>query len=70
LKVEFDITVKEASYFLGVEIKKEAAGSMKISQSAYAKRILERFRFENCKALATLMEKAPETDTSESGKVD
>jgi len=70
LKVEFDITVKEATYFLGVEIKKEADGSIKISQSAYAKRILERFRFENCKALATRMVKAPKSDTSESGKFD
>ena len=34
LKFEFEITVKEASYFLGIEIKKEADGSINISQPA------------------------------------
>ena len=70
LRAEFDITVKDASYFLGVEIEKEADGSIKISQPAYARRILERFKFENCKASATPMVKITESDSAESGKVD
>ena len=53
MKAEFEITVKEASYLLGIEIEKKACGSIKLSQSAYAKRILERFSFENCKVVAT-----------------
>ena len=71
MEAEFEITVTEASYFLGVEIEKNADGSIKISQAAYAKRVLERFKFENCKAVATPMMKITVSDsTAESRKVD
>ena len=70
LKTEFQIIVKDASYFLGVEIERNSDGSIKISQSAYAKRLLERFNFENCRAVATPMVKISASDRSESGKVD
>jgi len=62
LKVELEIAVKEASYFIGIEIKQEADRSIKISQPAYARKILERFKLENCRVLAN--------DSAESGKVD
>jgi hypothetical protein len=69
LKSEFEITIKEATYFLGIEIKREQDGSIKISQPAYAKKVLERFGFENCKSVATPMIKNLE-DSFESGKVE
>ena len=70
MKAEFEITVTDASYFLGIEINSQADGSMKISQSAYARRILERFKFENCKSVATPMLKTTESDSTKSGKAD
>ncbi|KAG5896995.1 hypothetical protein JTB14_018510 [Gonioctena quinquepunctata] len=43
LQREFKITVKPASYFLGLEIEKKEAGTIQVNQSAYTKKILERF---------------------------
>ena len=52
LSSEFKIVTKEANYFLGLEIQKEE-NYIKISQSSYAKKILERFNFMDCKAVPT-----------------
>lgn len=47
LRSEFKITCKKADYFLGLEISKEN-GAIKISQESYAKKVIEKFNFENC----------------------
>jgi transposase InsO family protein len=70
MKAEFEITVKEAAYFLGIEIEKLPEGSIKISQTGYTRRILERFGFNSCKAVATPMVKLSREEITESGKVD
>ncbi|KMQ83327.1 integrase core domain protein [Lasius niger] len=67
LKSEFKIISKKAEYFLGLEIKQEE-NNVKISQQAYARRILERFNFLNCKPISTLMLKSSEI--SRTGKDD
>ena len=68
IQAEFEIKVKVASYFLGIEIKRMEDGSLKINQPAYVKRVLERFRFDSCKVVATPMIKTDEK--VESGKVE
>ncbi|XP_073821575.1 uncharacterized protein [Musca autumnalis] len=55
LKAEFKITHKDANYFLGLEIEK-SDDSVKISQKSYAKKILEKFNFSECRAVSTPME--------------
>lgn len=55
LKAEFKITQKYADYFLGLEIKR-SDDSVKISQKSYAKKILEKFNFSECRAVSTPME--------------
>jgi hypothetical protein len=43
LKSEFKIIAKPASYFLGMEISQDSDGSIKVSQTAYTKKLLEQF---------------------------
>lgn len=64
LKSEFKITEKEASYFLGFEIKKEADGSIRISQENYTKRILERHGMSNSRPVSTPMIKDNDREES------
>lgn len=52
LEEEFKITSKEADYYLGLEIEKSHE-CIKISQKEYAKRLLRRFGFDNCKPIST-----------------
>lgn len=61
LRGEFKVTARQASYFLGLEIERSEDGSIKICQQAYAKKILERFGFQDCKPVSTPMTKEPET---------
>lgn len=56
LKDEFKIRSSEANYFLGLEIQRSSDG-IKISQEAYAKKMLEKFGFSECKPVSTPMEK-------------
>lgn len=60
LRGEFKIVSKKAVYFLGLEIDQQD-GNIKISQKAYAKKILERFNFTECNNVSTPMLKSPET---------
>ncbi|KAG5883528.1 hypothetical protein JTB14_019295 [Gonioctena quinquepunctata] len=53
LQREFKITVKPASYFLGLEIEKKEAGTIQVNQSAYTKKILERFGMQDCGPVST-----------------
>lgn len=59
------ITVKPASYYLGLEIAKLTDGSITITQQSYTKKILERFGMSECNPISTPIEK-----TSETGKVE
>ncbi|KAJ2938391.1 hypothetical protein O0L34_g13315 [Tuta absoluta] len=56
LKTKLKITTKPASYYLGLEIVREADGSIFIKQEAYAKRVLERFGMANCNPIGTPIE--------------
>lgn len=70
LQAEFKITSKDASYFLGVEIKQTEKG-VKISQEAYAKKILQPFGMEDCKPVSTPIVKkgsTPRDDTVNKAK--
>lgn len=53
MKQRFKITSKSGSYFLGIEIESKTDGSIKIDQKGYAKRLLERFGMQDCKAAVT-----------------
>ena len=53
LEREFKITVKPASYFLGIEIDQRDDKSIKISQGAYTARVLDRFGMADSKAVST-----------------
>jgi transposase InsO family protein len=64
LKSEFKIVSKKADYFLGLEIEHEEK-FIKIHQKTYAKKILERFNFSECKPVSTPMLKGTEISTSE-----
>lgn len=63
---EFKITSKPATYFLGLEINKNEDGSLKISQPAYTRRLLKRFKMSDCKPVSTPIIKGGKTQ--ESGK--
>ena len=63
LKLQFKITAKDASFFLGIEIIKDASG-IRITQAAQARKILEKFNFIGCKPVGT-----PMLRSSEAGKV-
>ena len=58
LKSEFKITAKPASYFLGLEINRDAEGNIKVGQSAYAKKILEKFGMSRCRPCSTPITKS------------
>jgi transposase InsO family protein len=64
LKSEFKIVSKKADYFLGLEIEHEEK-FIKIHQKTYAKKILERFNFSECKPVSTPILKGTEISTSE-----
>jgi hypothetical protein len=64
LKCELKIVSKKADYFLGLEIEHEEK-FIKIHQKTYAKKILERFNFSECKPVSTSMLKGTEISTSE-----
>lgn len=66
IKKDFKITIKEAKYFLGLEIEKNENGDIKISQKAYTKKILERFNFSEAKSVSTPILK--DSETLKSGK--
>lgn len=53
LKKVFKITTKPAEYYLGLEIHHQEDNSIKICQTAYIKKILERFGMDECKPVST-----------------
>jgi transposase InsO family protein len=63
---KFKITAKPASFFLGLEINREEDGSVRVSQTHYTEKLLERFNMSNCKAVTTPIVK--DNDTEESSR--
>lgn len=54
LMSEFEVTIGNGAYFLGVEIKRDSsAGTITISQEQYIKRILEKFGMTDSKPMST-----------------
>ena len=53
LKCEFKIITKPATYFLGVEIDQRSDGSLKISQAAYTRKLLDQFSMSECRPCVT-----------------
>jgi hypothetical protein len=68
LKSQFKVTVKPASYFLGLQIEQQSNGDIKINQSGYARKTLERFGFDECKPVQTPMLKG--TDDTQINRED
>lgn len=56
LKRRFKITIKKATYFLGLEIKEEN-GDIRVSQKHYAQKVLDRFGMSDCKPTTTPIQK-------------
>ena len=71
LKSEFKITAKPASYFLGLEINRDTEGNIKVGQSAYAKKILEKFGMSQCRPCSTpIMKSEKESNGNETEQED
>ena len=67
LSTEFKIVHKKADFFLGLEIEREN-GNIKICQKAYAKKILHRFNFSECRPVSTPMIKSSGFETGKDDK--
>ena len=65
LRGRFKITTKTPSYFLGLELENGEEGSIKVHQTAYTKKILEKYGMNNCKVVGTPIIKEPESDNSQ-----
>lgn len=63
LTKEFEIRVMEAKYFVGLEIEQRRDGSIHLSQKAYIRRVLEKFRMADAKSVATPAENIPMSTT-------
>lgn len=53
LKARFKITTRPASYFLGLELERQADCAILVFQRAYIKQILDKFGMTGCKPVAT-----------------
>lgn len=53
LRNKFEIVVSEANYYLGYEIKRKSDGSIHLNQSAYTRKVLERFGMLEANPVAT-----------------
>ena len=60
LEREFKIVSKSADYFLGLEIKRDGSG-IQINQECFARKILDRFNFSDCRPVSTPMVISKET---------
>lgn len=69
LKLEFKITVKQATFFLGLEIDQSNYRSIKICQKSYAKKVLRKFGMENCRAVKTPILKDSTSEKQEAEKL-
>lgn len=68
LKAKFKISTGDVSCFLGLEIECHSDNSITVSQKGYARKILQRFGFDQCKPVATPMLKDSEFQKLEDGK--
>jgi len=72
LRVEFKITMKPVTYFLGIEIDQQSDRSVKIHQSAYTKKLLKQFGMSECRPCVTPIissEKSTDSDDTETDSV-
>ena len=53
LKEQFSVTVSPATYFLGLEIKRQDDGSIVVGQENYIKKMLEKFKLSDCNSVGT-----------------
>lgn len=53
LQNRFKIVTKPASYFLGMEIERSDNGNITLSQKAYTKKVLEKYKMSECKPIKT-----------------
>lgn len=68
LKSEFKIVTKPASYFLGIEIAQKSDGSVKISQAAYTRKVLDQFGMSDCRPCATPIISSEKAETNNSNE--
>ena len=62
LRREFKITIKPASFFLGLEIDGKKYGSTEVSETHFIEKILECFNVSNCRPILTLIIKDTSTE--------
>lgn len=62
LKRRFKITTKAPSYFLGLEIEQNKYCTIKVHQTAYTTKLLEKFGMSNCKPVGTPIIKSGKGD--------
>lgn len=53
LNKHFEVKEMEVGCFLGLQIERNADGSIFVHQSMYAEKVLNRFKFENCNGIST-----------------
>jgi transposase InsO family protein len=68
LRSEFKIMTKPATYFLGVEIDQKSDGSIKISQAAYTRKVLDQFGMSDCRACVTPIIQSEKADVDDSNE--
>jgi hypothetical protein len=65
LQSEFKVVIKDANYFLGLQIDRKPDGSIKVHQSAYLEKVLVKFGMEGCTPLSTPIIKDGEPEAKE-----
>ena len=55
IEVEFKITTKPATYFLGIETDEQSDGCVKIHQSGYTEKLLKQLGMSECRPCVTLI---------------
>lgn len=70
LKERFKIKSKLANYYLGLEISREDNGTVKVNQTAYTKKVLERFGMSECKPVGTPIIKDGKIEKGEDSKIE
>jgi hypothetical protein len=46
--------IKPATYLLGIKIDQKSDGSIKVSQAAYTRKVLDKFGMSECRSCATI----------------
>lgn len=62
LQDKFNVTIEEATYFLGLQIEQKESGLILINQRSYTKRVLQKFNMSNAFPVSTPIEKGQLND--------